>query len=493
MKRQYILSVDQSTQGTKAMLFDEQGKLTARADLPHRQIIDHNGWVEHDPEEILRNTLQVCRDVIEKADIEKSQVVAMGISNQRETIAVWDRETGKPLYNAIVWQCARASELCQKLSRSAEAVKQKTGLTLSPYFSASKLAWMIQNVPAVAEAQNRGTLCCGTMDSWLVFHLTQERTHKTDYSNASRTQLMNIRELCWDSELCALFGVKETSLPEICMSDALYGHTDLGGFLETPIPICGVLGDSHAALLGQNCRNPGEVKATYGTGSSVMMQTGETLYENNNGLVTSLAWGLDSKVEYVLEGNLNYTGAVVSWMRDQACLIQKDSEAEELANAANPEDKCYFVPAFTGLGAPYWDSEATGMFTGITRTTGRAELVKAGLESIGYQITDLLRLMSECTGMPVAQLRVDGGPTVNRYLMQFQSDIAGTSLRVPNLQELSGFGAAIAAGLHIGLYETESLEQEISHTYYRPQKDVVWREKKYSGWKKAVNQVLTHE
>lgn len=490
MSKQYILSVDQSTQGTKAMLFDEQGKLTARADLSHRQIVDRNGWVEHDPEEILCNTLQVCRNVIEKAGIEKNQVVAMGISNQRETIAVWDRETGKPLHNAIVWQCARASELCQKLSAHEDAVKHKTGLTLSPYFSASKLAWMIQNVPAVAEAQARDVLCCGTMDSWLVFHLTQEKAHKTDYSNASRTQLLNIRKLCWDKELCALFGVKETALPEICMSDSLYGHTDLGGFLEEPIPVCGVLGDSHAALLGQNCRNPGEVKATYGTGSSVMMQTGQTLFENNNGLVTSLAWGLDGKVEYVLEGNLNYTGAVVSWMRDQACLIQKDSETEELALSANPEDKCYFVPAFTGLGAPYWDSTATGMFTGITRTTGRAELVKAGLESIGYQITDLLRLMSRCTGMKVSQLRVDGGPTVNRYLMQFQSDIAGTSLRVPNLQELSGYGAAIAAGLHIGLYQAESLEEGISHTYYQPNQEEAWRSGRYAGWQQAVRQVL---
>ena len=490
MSKKYILSVDQSTQGTKAMLFDEQGRLTARADLPHRQIIDEHGWVEHDPEEILRNTLQVCRNVIEQAAIEKSQVAAMGISNQRETIAVWDRETGKPLHNAIVWQCARASELCQNLSDHAETVTHKTGLTLSPYFSASKLSWMIRNVPAVAQAQDRDALCCGTMDSWLVFHLTQERAHKTDYSNASRTQLMNIRELCWDRELCALFGVKESALPEICMSDALYGHTNLGGFLDKSIPVCGVLGDSHGALLGQNCRNPGEVKATYGTGSSVMMQTGETLYENSNGLVTSLAWGLVGKVEYVLEGNLNYTGAVVSWMRDQACLIQKDSETEVLANTANPDDKCYFVPAFTGLGAPYWDSDATGMFTGITRTTGRAELVKAGLESIGYQITDLLHLMSECTGMQVAQLRVDGGPTVNQYLMQFQSDIAGASLRVPNLQELSGFGAAIAAGLHIGLYQADALDATISHTYYQPAKDETWRVARYAGWKQAIRQVL---
>lgn len=490
MSEMYVLSVDQSTQGTKAMLFDARGKLKARADCPHRQIVDGNGWVEHDPEEILENTLQVCREVVKKGAIDKAQIAAMGISNQRETVAVWDRVTGKPLHNAIVWQCARAKELCRKLSANGDMVKRKTGLPLSPYFSAAKLAWMLQTVPAVAEARERGTLCCGTMDCWLVFRLTRERAHKTDYSNASRTQLLNIRELTWDRELCTLFGVPMESLPEICMSDALYGHTDLGGFLDVPIPICGVLGDSHAALLGQNCRTPGEVKATYGTGSSVMMQTGQRLCESDNGLVTSLAWGLNGKVVYVLEGNLNYTGAVVSWMKDQVHFIEKEAETELLANDANPEDKCYFVPAFTGLGAPYWDSAATGMFTGITRTTGRAELVRAGVESIGYQITDLLRLMEECTGIPIAQLRVDGGPTANRYLMQFQSDIAGISLRVPDLQELSGFGAAIAAGLHVGIYTAETLESGISHTCYQPQKDAIWRTGHYNGWQQAVHQVL---
>ncbi len=493
MNQRYILSVDQSTQGTKAMLFDAQGHLTARCDKAHQQIVDANGWVEHDPEEILKNTLQVCCEVIRKAGVEKDQVAAMGISNQRETITVWDRDTGKPLHNAIVWQCARASELCRELSSHADEIKHKTGLHLSPYFSAPKLAWLLQNIPEVAAAQEKGTLCCGTMDSWLIYHLTRERSFKTDYSNASRTQLFNIRTLKWDAELCALFGVAEASLPEVRMSDSLYGHTDLGGFLNTEIPICGVLGDSHGALLGQQCRLPGQVKATYGTGSSVMMQTGEKLFESDNGLVTSLAWGLDGKVEYVLEGNLNYTGAVVSWMRDMAGLISNDAETETLSNSANPEDRCYFVPAFTGLGAPYWDSDATGMFTGITRTTGRAEFVKAGLESIGYQITDLLRLMSECANIPVAQLRVDGGPTGNRYLMQFQSDIAGTALRVPNLQELSGLGAAIAAGMSIGFYDASLLENSLSYTSYHPKQGEEWRSAHYHGWQQAIKQVLIRE
>lgn len=490
MSERYILSIDQSTQSTKALLFDSKGNLTAHADLQHRQIVDSCGYVEHNISEILNNTLSVCRLVVEKAGIDRSRIAAVGITNQRETIAVWEKGTAKPLYNAIVWQCSRASELCEALGKHADTVRRKTGLNLSPYFSAAKLSWLFKNVPAVADAQKKGTLCCGTMDSWLIYNLTKEQAFKTDYSNASRTQLFNIHTLKWDEQLCSMFGVKISSLPTVCMSDHIYGYTDLGGFLNSPVPICGVLGDSHAALLGQNCTKLGQVKATYGTGSSVMMQTGGKLHESKNGLVTSLAWGFNGKIEYVLEGNLNYTGAVVSWMRDKAGLISSDSETELFATQANPDDKCYFVPAFTGLGAPYWDSEATGMFTGITRTTGKAELVKAGLESIGYQITDLIRLMSQCSGLTVHRLKVDGGPTVNRYLMQFQSNIADVELIVPNFQELSAFGAAVAAGVSVGLYDTDTLFSDVQHTQYLPNADSKWRQAHYDGWQKAIKQTL---
>ncbi|MBQ4580147.1 MAG: glycerol kinase GlpK [Clostridia bacterium] len=488
----YILSVDQSTQGTKAMLFDEQAVLIARADRPHRQIINDKGWVEHDLQEILLNTMVVCADVIAKAGVAKEDVVAMGISNQRETVAAWDRETGEPLHNAIVWQCSRATELCRELEPHADEVQRKTGLMLSPYFSAPKMAWMLRHVSAVQEAAKKGTLCFGTIDSYLVWKLAEEHAFKTDYSNASRTSLLNLDTLVWDDALCDMYGIPKAALPEICMSDALYGHTLLGGLMERPLPICGVLGDSHAALLGQQCLNPGDVKATYGTGSSVMMQTGSRRVNSTCGLVTGLAWGLKGQVSYVLEGNLNYTGAVITWLKKDVRLIDTDQESEELAYAANPEDTACFVPAFTGLGAPYWDSTATGMLTGITRTTGRSEIVRACLECIGFQIDDLLTRMAADSGLTVSELRVDGGPTANKYLMQFQSDICDAALRVPCIQELSGMGAALVAGFSCGLYQIENAYSAMKHTYYQPAMSDAQREKKRARWQMAVRQTLTH-
>src|SRR5699024_10360310 len=304
----YILAIDQSTQGTKGVVFDGEGTLLARADRPHAQKIDANGWVEHDPREILQNTLAVARAALEKAGVDPADLAAVGISNQRETVLAWDRTTGQPLYSAIIWQCGRAKDLCARLADAAPMVRQKTGLPLSPYFSAPKLAWMLEHIPAVRQAADAGTLCCGTVDSWLLWNLTRERVHRTDYSNASRTGLFNIHTLRWDEELCALYGVPVQALPQVYMSDGVFGTTDLGGFLGRAVPICGVLGDSHGALLGQGCFAPGTAKATYGTGSSVMMQTGDACIESTGGLVTSLAWGLSGRVNYVLEGNLNYTG-----------------------------------------------------------------------------------------------------------------------------------------------------------------------------------------
>ncbi len=488
----YILAVDQSTQGTKGLLFDENGVLVSRADRPHRQIVDERGWVEHDPEEIFTNVLAAAREAVEKAGADKAAIVALGISNQRETVAAWDRETGEPLCNAIVWQCARAREICAGLEAHAGLIKERTGLNLSPYFSAPKLSWMLQNLPAVSQAAQRGTLCLGTIDSWLVFRLSRERAFKTDYSNASRTQLFNIHTLQWDEKLCTLYGVPIAALPEVCMSDACFGCTDLGGWLEKPIPICGVLGDSHAALLGQQCRSPGQVKATYGTGSSVMMHIGGQPKGSSSGLVTSLAWGLGGKVDYVFEGNLNYTGAVMTWLREDVGLIRTDAEATELAARANPNDRTYFVPAFTGLGAPYWDSAATGLFTGITRTTGRAELARACLECIAYQITDLVELMRRDAGLPVELLRVDGGPTASGYLMQFQSDLAGVTVQVPEIQELSGMGAAYAAGFSAGLYDPDTIYEHIHCRRYTSAMDSAQREARLDGWRQAVRQALAH-
>lgn len=383
--------------------------------------------------EIIDNTVTVCGDVLAKADVDGGSVAAIGISNQRETTLMWDRATGRPVYNAIVWQCTRAVEICERpeVARRAEEIRKKTGINLSPYFPAAKLCWLMENIPETKALAAQGKLACGTIDSWLVYCLTGN--HKTDYSNASRTQLFNITDLKWDAELCGLFGIPMNSLPEVCMSDSNFGETDLRGLLPHPVSIHGVLGDSHGALFGQDCRKPGQIKATYGTGSSVMMHIGDKPKFSESGLVTSLAWGMNGKVEYVFEGNLNYTGAVMAWLREDVSLIATDSEATELAYKASPNDRTYFVPAFTGLGAPYWDSHATGLLTGITRTTGRAEIAKACLECIAYQITDLVELMRKESGLPVDTLRVDGGPTASRYLMQFQSDIANVTVQIPDL------------------------------------------------------------
>lgn len=350
----------------------------------------------------------------------------------------------------------------------------------------------MENVPEAAELAKRGELAVGTIDSWLVYKLTGGMVHRTDYSNASRTQLFNLETLAWDEELLQSFHIPADAMPEVVMSDSVFGMTDLEGLLPGKIPITGVLGDSHGALFGQNCRKKGELKATYGTGSSVMMNTGENRYDSQHGLVTSLAWGIGGRVAYVLEGNLNYTGASITWLKEQMGMISSASETEALAMQANPEDRAYFVPAFTGLGAPYWDAEATGLLTGITRTTGKKEMVKACVESIAYQITDLIEIMREETGDPVETLHVDGGPTGNRYLMQFQSDMADTCVLVPDLQELSGMGAAYLAGISSGLYQEKTIFEHIRTTAYRRRMEEAVRLQKYEGWKNAIRKALLH-
>ena len=447
MDTRYVLAIDQSTQGTKAVLFSNAGHLIAKTARPHRQIIHDNGFVEHDGEEIMANVLAVIREVVEMAGVEPGEVACLGISNQRETCIAWNRETGMPLYNAIVWQCSRAKEICAQMEAEnpgiAERVRELSGMNLSPYFSAGKMAWLVRNVPAVAEANTKGTLALGTMDSWVLFSLSDERAFATEPSNASR-------------------------------------------------PICGMLGDSQAALMGQGCIKPGQVKATYGTGSSIMMQAGDNLARSKNGLVTSLGWDFCGHRSYVLEGNINYTGAVVSWMKDDARLIYDPGDAEMCARRANPADRAYFVPAFTGLGAPYWDNEATAILTGVTRTTGHDEIVKAGLESIAYQIGDVVDAMRADTGLDVSELRVDGGPTANGYLMQFQADITYAAVSVSSVAELSAAGAAYVAGHAAGVYDDNAIFHQIERKMYTPQMEGVRREVLVSGWKAAVAQAMHH-
>ena len=498
----YVLGIDQSTQGTKALLFNMEGTLIARSDLTHRQIIDSRGWVEHDLNEIYHNTVQTVKNLVRNAGIDKNEIRVLGISNQRETGAAWNRRTGEPVYNAVVWQCARGAAICEELAAAdpefPELVRAHTGLNLSPYFTAAKLAWILQNVPAAQEAAGMlpgggdtpgNDLCMGTIDSWLVFCLTGGKKFCTDYSNASRTQLFDIHTLAWDEEICARFGIPLSSLPQLTDSDGDFGETDFDGWLKNPIPIRGVLGDSHGALFGQNCRKPGQIKTTYGTGSSIMMNIGDMPMKSSS-VVTSIGWKIDGKVTYVLEGNINYTGAVISWMKDDLHLITSAGETEEIARTANPEDTTYLVPAFSGLGAPYWNTEARALFCGMSRSTTRAELIKAGLESIVYQITDILHVMSEESGIEIRELRVDGGPTKNAYLMQFQSDLAGIPVLVPDAEELSGIGAAYCAGIAAGLYDADSIFSGRAQTCFAPQMDETIRDKKYAGWKDAVRRTL---
>lgn len=481
-----ILAIDQSTSGTKALLFDGEGQLLGRHDLPHEQKINSQGWVSHDPMEIYRNTLETVRLLLEETGADRESIGAVGISNQRETALLWDRDTGLPVADAVVWQCARAAGICQRLADRGDAIQERTGLNLSPYFPAAKWAWLLENTPGLAGKD----LCAGTIDAWLVYKLTGGRVFATDYSNASRTQLFNLRTLSWDEEVCGWFGIDPAMRPEVRFSDSLFGETDFGGLLPHPVPIHGVLGDSHGALFGQGCLSPGMVKATYGTGSSVMMHIGEKPVFSEKGLVTSLAWGMEGKVDYVLEGNINYTGAVTKWVVEELGLLSSSKEAGPVAQSADPADTTYLVPAFTGLGAPYWDSGAKAMLYGMSRTTGRAEIAKAAEECIAYQIADVLELMGQEAGVAIQELRVDGGLTKDKFLMQFQSDILNLPVAAPEREELSGMGAAFCAGIAAGVYSKE-IFQAVRRSRFLPVMEAALRRKKREGWKQAVETLLT--
>ena len=488
MSNRYVIGLDQSTQGTKAILMDREGEIIAKAFLPHEQIISAEGWVSHDGEEIFRNSVHVIRQLVEDAAINKNSVAAIGISNQRETTVAWDRETGKPAEHAIVWQCARAKEITDEITDEAfrKSVREKTGIPLSPYFPAAKAAWILRHNERAQELERAGKLCLGTIDSWLVYKLTEGAVFKTEHSNASRTQLFNLHSLQWDEEICKTLGVPLAALPQVEFSDGDFGTTTLNGFFDTPVPIRAVLGDSHAALFGQGCVRPGMAKATYGTGSSIMMNIGPDFRESRSGLVTSLAWGRGGRVDYVLEGNVNYAGAVITWMQKDLGLFESAGDTAAMAQAANPEDSTYLVPAFSGLGAPHWNDGARAILTGMSRTTGKNEIVKAGLESIAWQVTDILEAMSRDSGVRLKELRVDGGPTGNPYLMQFQSDMAGARICVQKAEELSAMGAAFLAGMGVGLYDESILTADRLKKAYEPQMDESVRNNKYDGWKQAV-------
>jgi glycerol kinase len=491
----YIISIDQSTSCTKALLFDSTGNLAGRADMPHRQIVDEKGWVEHAPEEIYGNLIKTVKLLLEKTGVRSRDIAGAALSNQRETAIAWDRRTGKPVYNAVVWQCSRGAAICSRIdkadSKNEGIIKEHTGLNLSPYFSAAKFAWILENIPEAKHLAEQEKIVCSTMDSWLVYRLTKEHAVKTEYSNASRTQLFNIHTLTWDSDICRMFGIPQHALPEVCFSDSLFGTTDFDGILDSPVPLHGVLGDSQGALFAQGCLTGGMAKATYGTGSSVMMNTGKIPAVCPE-LVTSLAWGMGGDVSYVLEGNINYTGATIQWLKNDLQLIGSASEAGKLAEQAEHVPGLYLVPAFSGLGAPYWNGNARAVVCGMDRTTGKAEFVRAAEESTAYQIADIVMLMKERTGFALNTLWVDGGSTRDAYLMQFQADIIRTPVRVAAVEELSGMGPAIAAGSALGLCDAQSILSRPPKMEYMPKMAGAQQAELYAGWKRAVHFALTY-
>ncbi|MDR2100942.1 MAG: glycerol kinase [Treponema sp.] len=483
-----ILSIDQSTSGTKGLLWDDQGRLVSRVDIPHRQITNDRGWVSHDPADLYHNSVRAAALALEKAGTEPGAVAVIGLSNQRETAVCWDRHTGEALCDAVVWQCNRALDFIREIEYPgfAAEVRSVTGLNLSPYFSAAKFGWMVRNVPAVKAARDRGRLCCGTVDAWLLFKLTGGRVFRTDYSNASRTQLLDLDTLGWNEALVKTFGLTPESLPEIALSDSCFGETSMEGLFKTPVPIHGVLGDSHAALFAHQCLEPYSAKATYGTGTSVMMNAGPRRPAPAEGIVTSLAWGMKDGIPFVLEGNINYSGAVIKWLVEDMELLKNPGDAGEIASSVEDTGGVYLVPAFSGLGAPYFKDTARAALVGMNRGTKRAHLIRAAEECIAYQIRDVIEVMNGSSPRPLAVLKVDGGGCKDRFLTAFQADILGVDLEISENGELSGAGAAYNAAIGAGLAPGEQFFLHKGGTRLGPSMDGEKRDRLYQGWRRAV-------
>ena len=488
--KRYILVIDQGTTGSAALLFDELGQVVSSADREIRQIYPQPGWVEHDPVEIFQTSLAVAKEALQNAGLTTSQVKGLGITNQRETTVVWDRRTGKPVSNAVVWQCRRTAPICEELKQKGmgQPIKDKTGLLVDAYFSATKLRWILDNVPDGQRRAQQGDLLFGTVDSWLVWNLTGGVVHITDYSNASRTMLFNIHTLQWDKELLAQLDIPEAVLPKAVPSSQVYGETTAGLLGDARVPIAGIAGDQQAALFGQACYEAGMAKNTYGTGSFILLNTGDKPIPSEKGLVTTVAWGLGGKVIYAMEGSIFITGAAVQWLRDGLHLIKTAGESEPLARSVPDNGGVYFVPAFVGLGAPYWDMYARGTIVGLTRGTTSGHLARATLEAIAYQVRDVADAMGAEAGLKVPLLRVDGGGTANSLLMQFQADILGIPIQLAAIAETTSLGAAYLAGLAVGLWrDTAQLARmwQAAETY-EPKMSADQREGLYSGWKRAV-------
>jgi glycerol kinase len=493
MRKKYILSIDQGTTGTRVILFDYHGRFSQSAYREIRQFFPEPGWVEHDPQEILATVLECIKEVMEKSGIDASEIASIGISNQRETIILWERQTGKPIYNAIVWQCRRTAEYCSELKASGYSgmINEKTGLFIDPYFSATKIKWIIDNVPGTKGKIKNGEILAGNVDSWIIWNLSKGKYHVTDYSNASRTMLLNINKLKWDNELLELFDIPEIILPDLKQSSGVMAFTDKEIF-GIEIPFAGDAGDQQAALFGQACFNPGMVKNTYGTCLALMMNIGEKPVKSKNGLITDLAWVINNKVSYAFEGLIFIGGAAIQWLRDGLKIIKDAQECNTLAEQVEDTGNVYVVPAFTGLSVPYWDMYARGLIVGITRGTSREHICRATEESICYQTMDVINAMIADSGTGILSLRVDGGATRSNFLMQFQSDILGIPVVRPKITEMSALGAAYFAGLGVGFWDSiNELEKhwEEEKTYL-PSMDIKKRDKLYSGWKNAVGRSL---
>ena len=482
----YIIALDQGTTSSRAVLFNERGEIEGVTQQEFTQIFPQSGWVEHDAKEILNTQMSMLTRLIQENKIDAFSIKAIGITNQRETTVVWDRKTGEPIYNAIVWQDKRTASICEDLKKSGleTYVHEHTGLVIDSYFSATKVKWILDNVPQAKERAAKGELAFGTIDSWLIWNMTGRKVHVTDYTNASRTMLFDIKVLKWDTKLLAELGIPESMLPEVKPSAFHFGNWN---FNNTDIPIAGVAGDQQAALFGQACFEPGMAKNTYGTGCFMLMNTGSKIQQSKNGLITTIAWGLDGKVEYALEGSVFIAGAAVQWLRDSLHLIDQSKDSEYFAAKALGSNDVYVVPAFAGLGAPYWDMYARGAIFGLTRDTGKDHIIKATLESLAYQTKDILNAMQEDAGVKLLSLKVDGGACANNILMQFQSDILGAEVERPEVIESTAQGAAYLAGIQIGLWKKDDIVKNRKiQKRFAPQMDEATRTKLYKGWKKAV-------
>ena len=488
--QKYIMSLDSGTTSNRCILFNAAGEVCSVAQKEFTQIFPQPGWVEHDADEIFSTQLEVAKQALANIGATAADIAAIGITNQRETTIVWNRYTGQPVYRAIVWQCRRTAPYCDQLREEGlvDTIRQKTGLVIDPYFSATKIRWILENVPGAREQAEKGELIFGTVETWLIWKLTGGKVHVTDYSNASRTMLFNINTLQWDREILQKLEIPASMLPQAVPSSALYGYTS-AQFFGAPIPIAGAAGDQQAALFGQACFSPGDSKVTYGTGAFLLMNTGETPIFSGNGLVTTIAWGLDGKVHYALEGSIFVAGAAIQWLRDELRFIESAGDSEYMAQKVKDTNGCYVVPAFTGLGAPHWDAYARGAIVGLTRGVNKYHIVRATLDSIAYQTNDVLTAMEADSGITMSALKVDGGASANSYLVQTQADISGAPVLRPSCVETTAMGAAYLAGLAVHYWSSldDIRKNWAVDRRFEPKIAPESREARIRGWKKAVS------